>query len=126
MRLSSSLGLSYITAGCIPFLGSLESVDLPILFLVESCLFLKGNGTFVFVATGLGGKDAGRDIVGMMVGVETSSSSPSSGDEVAGLFEALFRCGDLEAILLRRLGAMSSSPPTRQTGGLSLVVAEEN
>jgi hypothetical protein len=109
-----------------PFLDSLESAeDLLVPFLAESALFLKGNGTFAFTFTGLGGKNAGRDIVGPLDGAERSSSSPSSGEEVACRFEALIRDGDLEAILLRRLGAMSSSPP-RKADLKFMVVAEQN
>lgn len=108
------------------FLDSLESADdLLAAFLVESTLFLKGNGTFDLLVTGLGGKDAGRDIMGPPDGAGTSSSSPSSGDEVACRFEALLRGGDLEAILLRRLGVISSSPP-KKADSKFMVVAEEN
>jgi hypothetical protein len=101
------LGLSY-TAGGIPFLDSLESaVDLLVPFLAESNFFLKGKATFDFPAIGLGGKDAGRDVMGPLEEAKTSSSSPSSGDEVTCRFEALLRGGDLEAILLRRLGVIN-------------------
>jgi hypothetical protein len=103
-----------------PCLNSLESADnLLVPFLVGSTFFLKGNGTFTFAVTGLGGKNAGSDIV------ETSSSSPSSGDEVACRFEVLLCGGDLEAILLRRLGAISSSQPTKCRLE-SMVVVEQN
>ena len=71
-----------------------------------SSLVLKGKGTcFGFIVTGLGGKDAGNDVVGVEV-KEMSSSSPSSGDEVASRFEGLLLSGDLDAILLRRLGTI--------------------
>ena len=110
-----------------PFLDSLESSDgLVVPFLVGSVLFLKGNGTFGFTVIGFGGKNAGRDTVGPLDGAETSSSSPSSGDEVAHRFEGLLRGGDLEAILLRRLGVMSSSPPRKADSQVFTVVAEEN
>lgn len=59
-------------------------------FLAGSAFFLKGKGTLVFgtkTEGGLDGRDGGRmGSETTVCGGETSSSSPSSGDEVAVLF----------------------------------------
>jgi len=61
-----------------------------------SFFFLNGNGIFAFPTEGFGGREGGG-AEGATNGVEVSSSSPSSGDEVNSRLERLSPSGDLEA-----------------------------
>lgn len=94
---------------------SLESRELELVpFLTGSFFFLKGKGTLILDATGLGGREADR--AGRVGEGSTSSSSPSSGDEVAGLFEAGSPSGDVEAWRFAGVPTMSWSDKSHYRG----------